>query len=352
MLGLMLLGSMACGGGEEEMARDIQAKPYAALPANANYLYGLRPKIIASNALVDELRKAMGKQHDDLLFTSKAREVGLDPQQQIDAMVYGLYGGSWAMVALGQFEEPAVIKAISAQGEGRIQIQVTEKNYAGHKYYVINRSAEGASDSLYVCFPATGRMLAASNENLMMNSIVVSRGKADSMLSDKTLGPLLQKIDPAAAGWVAGLSQGTLDRSTLSVRFSQESLGNGVHNYYGQLNLTPQLIAFNGQFECDNAEKANRQAENFAAVQAAFARNYFQIFGKGVIDFSNKVQIKPEQNLIKVSVELKPEDVDTIAQDTAAALKSGGGLPREIMDQLQGSASEPSTQPATSQSAE
>ena len=236
---LSLLATCGCGAGEEELAKRVQEKPYAALPANANYLYGVRPRQIAANPLVAELRTAMGKENSDLIFTSKAREVGLDPQTQVDQMVYGLYGASWGMVVLGDFDEEAVIKTISQQGQGMISVQVTEKNYSGKKYYAVERSAEGAKDVLYVNFPAKGRMLASSTDNLIMNSIVVGRGKADSMLTDKTLGPLLQKISTQSDGWVVGLSQGTLDRSTLSVRFSQESLGRGVRSYYGELKLAP-----------------------------------------------------------------------------------------------------------------
>ena len=89
-------------------------------------------------------------------------------------------------------------------------------------------------------------------------------------------------------------------------------------------------------------------------MQNAFARNYFQLFGKGVIDFSNKVQIKPEQSSIRVSLELNPDDVDLIAKDTETALKSGGGLPPEMLEQLSGATTAPTTQPqsAASQPAE
>lgn len=335
LLGLLVF--LAACGGKEEVASISPENQYAALPSGALMVYSISPTAIRENPLMAKLINALGKSDEEIIFSSAARQAGVDPAREVDRMDWGLYGidngiANWGMILRGSFQEEKILGQFQSDGSTKVE----EKTYLKQTYYQVSHSGRQSAMQSFLRFPEPGVAIATSNEAIMQKSIVVAKGRAEGMDSDERLAPILKEVATESPAWFAGLAQGTLERLNLTVRFSRgENLGRGIKSYHGQMTLSPERINFNAVFEADNAEAAQRQAANYDAIKVSQAQGYTPILGQAAVNLANQIELTAEEAKILVSMELTAEEVDTVSTEIDEALRAGSQLPEMLRQQLQ-----------------
>ncbi|MCX7013594.1 MAG: hypothetical protein NTW86_13730 [Candidatus Sumerlaeota bacterium] len=334
---LALVLAVGCGGGPK-LAEIAPTEPQAMLPSGARMAVGLHPQLIASNPLAKRLREALQADRADLPIESLARLAGIESELQVDLAVVALYGAgqggaTWGMALAGEFDRDAALKAAQARGA---ELKPDE-TFQGMTYSILERGSGEEAQPTFVLFPAPGLALLSDNRGVVQKGIAVWNGKADGLLSDAAFKPRLEGLSTDAAVWLTGWAAGTLDQIQVSAGpFARgDNLGRGVDSYRATLALTAASASLVGTFECQNADSAKKQRENYLELAKSYAQMLFQSgLGMGILGLFQKLQMTVDGRAIATNLELTAQEVEAVSQQ----FEQARSRPMRIQDLLGGAA--------------
>lgn len=342
---------VGCSGGTR-IAEIVSKEPHAALPSGVRMVVGFQPKNIASNPLVARLRQAMGQDQSDLPLADFAWAAGIDSQRQVEAGAWGLYsvggpaGPTWGIVLVGDFDEPGALTSAKAGAGGLAPAAIQPRSYQKGAYYVLTRGAGPEAEETFVLFPAPGVALASNNQAVVQKGIVVWNGKAEGVKADPQFASRLEGLSTSSPAWIVGWAQGTLDQMTaIAGLFSRgENLGRGVDWYRAELELGQNMASLSGLIQCQNADSAKKQRENYQELIKTYAQVFFQAgLGIGAIALANKLRLAAEEKTISVNFEVTAEEIEQIAQQFEQARQN----PLTIQDLMRrGAPAPPGVEPS------
>lgn len=188
---------VACGGRSFET--EIDRHPAGVLPRGASQLAYVRIDKLRSNPLAT-LAYEKGRAFQwGQAFEGIARI--LDWAGEISRLALGTYGEedrlpATVVVAAGRFDAKAFRDAL-----GKAKVPHVENTYAKQAYYTCGRGTERC----HVCFLSPGILVAASQEDLLKQTLDLRKSARKSMARDRGYAPILGSFSADLDLWATGM---------------------------------------------------------------------------------------------------------------------------------------------------